>query len=81
MTASLSLFLSHCLKAGAVLLVVNEVRGFILAGPVLYAIYEAGGSIMAIWVGFCSLCGIALTVTVPLLAARRLRRVLPTQSG
>jgi hypothetical protein len=79
MIASLSLFLSHCLKAGAVLLVFNEVRGFILAAPVLYAIYQGGGSIMAVWIGFCSLCGIALTVVVPLLAAKRLRRALPAQ--
>jgi hypothetical protein len=34
---------------------------------------------MAVWIGFCSLCGIALTVVVPLLAAKRLRRALPAQ--
>ena len=79
MSASLSLFLSHCLKAGAFLFVVNEIRGLILAAPVLYAIYEGGGSWMALWIGFCSLCGIALSVAVPLLAAQRLRRALPAR--
>jgi hypothetical protein len=79
MSASLSLFLSHCLKAGAFLFVVNEIRGLILAAPVLYAIYEGGGSWMALWIGFCSLCGIALSVAVPLLAAKRLRRALPAR--
>ena len=36
-------------KAGLGLLVANEVRGIILAGPVLYGMYEAGGTAMAIW--------------------------------
>jgi len=81
MTASISLFLSNCLKAGALLLVFNEVRGFILAAPVLYAIYEEGGSLMAVWIGFCSLCGIALSVVVPMLAAKRLRQALPVRSS
>lgn len=81
MSASLSLFLSQCLKAGAFLFVFNEIRGFILAAPVLYAMYESGGSWMALWIGFCSLCGIALSVAVPMLAAKRLRRALPVPSS
>lgn len=74
--SSLSTFLSVFLKAGVVLLVFNEVRGLILAAPVLYGMYQAGGSLMAIWVGFCSLAGIALTVIVPIFAAKRLQKVL-----
>lgn len=62
-------------KAGLGLLVANEVRGLILAGPVLYAMYEAGGTAMAIWVGFCSLAGIALSVFAPLFLARKLKLV------
>ena len=81
MTASLSLFLSNCLKVGALLLVFNEVRGFILAAPVLYAIYESGGSLMAVWIGLCSLGGIALSVAVPMMAAKRLRQALPVRSS
>ena len=54
----------------------NEIRGFVLAAPVLYAIYETGGSLMGLWIGFCSLAGIALSVAVPLLAARRLKKRL-----
>ena len=49
-------------KAGLAALVVNEVRGLILAGPVLYGLYEAGGTAMAVWVAFCSLAGIAVSV-------------------
>jgi hypothetical protein len=62
-------------KAGLAALVANEVRGLILAGPVLYAMYEAGGTAMAIWLGFCSLAGIALSVVAPLLVARKLKLV------
>lgn len=62
-------------KAGLAALVANEVRGLVLAGPVLYAMYEAGGTAMAIWLGFCSLAGIALSVVAPLFVARKLKLV------
>ena len=62
-------------KAGLGMLVVNEVRGLILAGPVIYGMYEAGGTAMAVWLGFCSLAGIALTVFGPLFVARKLKLV------
>ena len=62
-------------KAGLALLVANEVRGLILAGPVLYAMYEAGGTAMAAWLAFCSLAGIALSVFGPLFVARKLKLV------
>lgn len=59
---------------GAVLLAANEVRGLILAGPVMYALWQSGGSLMAIWLAFCSLAGIALSVAVPWWLAKRLIR-------
>ena len=62
-------------KAGIGLLVANEVRGLILAGPVLYGMYEAGGTAMALWLGFCSLAGIALSVVAPLFVARKFKLV------
>lgn len=62
-------------KVGLALFVANEVRGFVLAAPVLYAMYEAGGTLMAIWLGICSLAGIALTVIGPLFVARKLKLV------
>jgi hypothetical protein len=76
MDLSLSAVLGMLLKCGAVLLVFNEIRGLVLAAPVLYGIYQTGGSLMAIWIGLCSLGGIALSVIVPLLAAKKLRGVL-----
>lgn len=54
------------------LLVLNEIRGLILAGPVIYAAYQAGGELMALWLAFCSLAGIALSVAVPWWIARRI---------
>jgi hypothetical protein len=61
------------LKAAILPLVANEVRGLILVGPVLYGMYESGGNLMALWIGFCSLCGIALSIAAPLFLARRLQ--------
>jgi hypothetical protein len=62
-------------KAGLGLLVANEVRGLILAGPVIYGMYQAGGTAMAIWLAFCSLAGIALSVFGPLFIARKFKLV------
>ena len=62
-------------KAGFAALVANEIRGLILAGPVLYAMYQAGGTAMAIWLAFCSLAGIALSVLAPLVVARKFKLV------
>ena len=59
--------------------VANEVRGMILAVPVLYAMYESGGTVMAIWLGICSLAGIALSVVVPWFAFRYAKRRLVAQ--
>jgi hypothetical protein len=74
MSATLSTLLAAFLKIGWVALIFNEVRGVVLAVPVLYGMYQAGGSWMAIWIGFCSLMGIALSVVVPLFAARKFER-------
>lgn len=74
MSATLSTLLAAFLKVGWIALVFNEVRGAILAVPVLYGMYQAGGSWMAIWVGFCSLVGIALSVELPLIAARKIQK-------
>lgn len=73
MTGVLSTIAGLFLKAGIVMLVVNEIRGLILAAPVLYGMYHAGGTAMAIWIGFCSLAGILISVVGPLLVVRKLK--------
>lgn len=73
MLGSLSLSAGLFIKVGAAFVVLNEIRGLILAAPVMYGIYEAGGTLTAIWIGFCSLLGIAISVAVPILLARKLR--------
>jgi hypothetical protein len=78
MPALLSIFLRALTKAGVVLIVANEIRGFVLAAPVLYGIYQAGGTMVALWLGFCSLAGIALSVLTPIFVAQKLRRKLIT---
>ena len=73
MNGALSLSIGLLLKTGLALIVANEVRGFVLAAPVLYAMYESGGTLMALWIGFCSLAGIAISVIAPLFVARKLK--------
>ena len=75
MTEFLSMLGAMLVKAGIVALVFNEVRGFVLAAPVLYGMYAAGGTWMALWLGFCSLAGIALSVLAPLFLARKLNLI------
>ncbi|MFM5949811.1 MAG: hypothetical protein ACKOPM_11385 [Novosphingobium sp.] len=71
MSTFLATFADLLLKSAIVAFLVNEVRGVVLAVPVLYAMYQAGGTLMAIWLGICSLGGIALSVLVPVYAERR----------
>jgi len=68
-------FVRLLVKMGLAALVANEVRGLILAGPVLYGMYEAGGTAMAMWLAFCSLAGIAISVFGPLFVARKFKLV------
>ena len=75
MSKKLSSLAKIAVRAGLALLIANEARGLILAGPVLYAMYEAGGTAMALWLGFCSLVGIALTVVGPVFVLRRFKLV------
>jgi hypothetical protein len=70
-----STFADLQLKIGIVALVANEVRGFLFAAPVLYAMYAAGGTAMALWIGFCSLAGIAFSVVAPVFALKKLNRL------
>jgi hypothetical protein len=71
MSSLLATFADLLLKSAIVAFVLNEVRGIVLAVPVLYGMYQAGGSLMAIWLGICSLGGIALSVIVPVFIDRR----------
>ena len=79
MTEPLSMLSAVLVKAGIAALVFNEVRGFMLAAPVLYGMYAAGGTWMALWLGFCSLAGIALSVIAPLFVAKKLK-LLPVRA-
>jgi len=73
MDASISSFVGFFAKAGIALLLANEVRGVAVAAPVLYGMYAAGGTLMAVWLGICSLAGIALSVVGPLCVARKFK--------
>lgn len=72
MSDILSALMALLVKVGVALLVANEVRGLVLTVPVFYGLYEAGGTPMAVWLGVCSLAGIALSVVAPLLVAKKL---------
>ena len=71
MAEPLSSLAGALLKGGLVVFAANEVRGLILAAPVLYGMYEAGGTIMAMWIGLCSLAGILISIA-PLVVAKKL---------
>ena len=75
MNGSVSTLAGLLVKAGVALLVANEVRGLVLAAPILYGMYETGGTLMAIWLGVCSLAGILLSVVGPLFVAKKLKLV------
>ena len=55
-------------------LVANEVRGVVLAVPVLIALWQSGGTLMAWWLAFCSLAGIVLSVVVPVFVWKKVRK-------
>jgi hypothetical protein len=68
-------WISLLAKAGIALLIANEIRGLVLAAPVFYGMYTAGGTLMAVWLGFCSLAGIALSVVAPMFIGRKLKLI------
>jgi hypothetical protein len=59
--------LSNLMILGTVL---NEIRGVVMAGPVMVALYRHGGAGIGLLLGVCTLIGIGLSVVVPLLVAR-----------
>jgi len=75
MPNAISTLVSALLSLGAAALALNELRGVILAGPVLYGIYQSGNSLIAVWLGFCTLGGIAISVAATTIAARKLRSI------
>lgn len=68
------------IRAGVVAILANEVRGFVVAAPVLYVMFRSGGNLMTIWLCFCALVGVALTTVAPLIVARKLK-LLAKQPG
>ena len=59
--------------------ILNEVRGLVLAAPVLYGLYISGGTPMAIYIAACSLGGIALSVIVPIIVVKKADRYLKSR--
>lgn len=57
------------LRLGATLLIANEIRGLIMAAPILVAMYHTGGSLMQAWLLLC----VAVSVVVPLWLAAKWR--------
>jgi hypothetical protein len=80
MTEFMSMLGALLVKAGIAALIFNEVRGVVLAAPVMYGMYVAGGTGMALWLGFCSLAGIAMSVLAPLFLARKYN-LLPARAA
>jgi hypothetical protein len=58
-------------KGAIAALILNEVRGLILAGPVLYTIWLAGGIGTSVMAALFTLACIALSVLIPWWVVRR----------
>jgi hypothetical protein len=69
-------FFKGFFRISIVLVTANEIRGILMSLPVLYGMYEAGGTGMAIWLGCCTIFGVALSVILPLGIIKRLQRYL-----
>lgn len=80
MNATLHMILAALLKLGGVAIAFNEIRGLVLAAPVLYGLYTSGGTAMAVWIAFCSLAGIALSIVVPLIAYKKLDKFVKSKA-
>ena len=80
MSATLHTLLASLLKVGAIAMIFNEVRGLVLAAPVIYGMWSTGGSAMAIWLGICALGGIALSVIVPMFAYKKLDKFVKSKA-
>ena len=80
MSATLHMLLASLLKVGAIAMIFNEVRGLVLAAPVIYGMWSTGGSAMAVWLGICALGGIALSVIVPMFAYKKLDKFVKSKA-
>lgn len=59
-------------KFAAVALIANEVRSFVIAAPVMLMLLHSVGTLMAIWLVFCSMVSIMISVIVPIIVAKRM---------
>ena len=55
---------------GAVIMVVNEIRGALLAVPALFMMWKTAGAAMSLWLALCTVAGVALSVLVSRWGAR-----------
>jgi len=58
----------------ATLWAANQVRGILLAAPVIVSLIKAGGAPMAFWVGLCMMFGIMVEVCGPILVWKAARK-------
>lgn len=61
-------------RGGVALLILNEIRGLVMAGPALYGAWIAMGDTAALFLALCGLGGVIASVVVPLLVVRWVRR-------
>lgn len=57
-------------RGGIAALLINEVRGLMMAGPVLYALWLGGGIYASVMTALFALACIALSVLIPWWAVR-----------
>lgn len=62
------------LRLGWIGIMANEIRGIVIAAPILYGMFVYGETWMQWWVGICMLIGIFLSVVIPTWVLRWIER-------
>lgn len=65
--------LKKLVTVGGLLLVLNEIRGIVMAAPVFLALFQTGNSEVETVAAIAMLMGILLSVIVPIVLAKRAR--------
>lgn len=81
MSSSLLVIAQKLLSIGGLLLILNEIRGAVMTAPVLLALWRTGNSAMDVVLAVSIIAGIAISVIVPVVAARRLQGYVTSRIG
>ncbi|WP_133305292.1 hypothetical protein [Tsuneonella suprasediminis] len=73
--------LKKLVTVGGLLLVLNEIRGIVMAAPVFWTLFQTGNSEVDAVAAIAMLMGILLSVIVPIVLAKRARAYFQSASN